>query len=73
MNLRQEIIKRFAWQHTEFATRQPSLDINLWGDILHNGIIIAESDLHNLHIDQLGTKLPTTWKIIKGDTNEKAN
>lgn len=63
MTHEQRILDQFCWEHVEFANRRPSLHVNLWGDILYDGKIIAESDLHNIPLDKLGTKLPTSWSI----------
>lgn len=65
MSHEQSIILQFTWEHPEFVTVQPSLGVNLWGDILYRGVLVAESDLHGLPIDELGTKLPESWTVVK--------
>ena len=60
-----KILVLFVWKHPEFANVMPSLSINLWGDILYHGEIVAESNLHGLPLDKLGDQLPNEWTVIR--------
>lgn len=70
MTNEEKIIKQFCWEHIEYASQMPSLRVNLWGDIMAYDFktdkyrIIAESDLHGIHIDKLGYLMPKTWKVV---------
>lgn len=66
MTNEERTILHFCWENPQFTTIQPSLKVNLWGDILRDGKIIAESDLHGLPLESLGTKLPKTWRVVNG-------
>ena len=65
MSNEENILVLFAWKHPEFANVLPSLSINLWGDILYHGEIVAVSNFHGLPLDKLGGQLPTGWNIVK--------
>lgn len=65
MDRQNEILIRFCWEHPEYVHRQPTMAINLWGDIMMDGRIIATSDLHDLPLDRLGSRMPTRWTCLK--------
>lgn len=65
MTNEEHILLLFSWKHPEFVNVQPSLGVNLWGDILYHNEIIAESNLHGLPLDKLGCQLPTSWNLVK--------